>query len=233
MRKTRRIGKTNRKHDNIFTTIMEKEKLISDLQTRLGKTALSERTINEYVSSILPSITSDEQVNDSFWAMHTTILKSFEGNLNHEIASTVNRVKEEFLKAPKPEPTPPNPPIDERYEKLMQEIESLKKQNEETARRNASESLRNAVLTEADKLQVSNRNLWNDVVKSVELTDGMKHEDVLNKAKEAYEAKQKLYFGNSAVPYTADGGNNAKAAQEELDAFFARKASEGKFPKGE
>lgn len=210
---------------------MEKEKLISELQTRLGKTALSERTINEYVSSILPSITSDEQVNDAFWTMHMTILKSFEGNLNHEIASTVNKVKEEFLKGNPP--TPPTPPADDRYEKLMQEIESLKKQNEETARKNASESLRNAVLTEADNLRVSNRNLWNDVVKSVELTDGMKHEDVLSRAKEAYEAKQKLYFGNSAVPYTADGGNNTKAAQEELDAFFARKASEGKFPKGE
>ena len=213
---------------------MEKEKLISELQTRLGKTALSERTINEYVSSILPSITSDEQVNDAFWTMHMTILKSFEGNLNHEIASTVNKVKEEFLKGNPPAPTtPPTPPADDRYEKLMQEIESLKKQNEETARKNASESLRNAVLTEDDNLRVSNRNLWTDVVKSVELTDGMKHEDVLSRAKEAYEAKQKLYFGNSAVPYTADGGNNTKAAQEELDAFFARKASEGKFPKGE
>ena len=215
---------------------MEKEKLISDLRTKLGKTALSERTINEYVSSILPSITSDEQVTDAFWTMHTAILKSFEGNLNHEIAQNVAKLREELQKnppTPSVDPTPPVPQNDERIDELIKEIESLKKHNEEAARRNAGEALRNAVLGEADNLRVSNRNLWNDVVKSVELTEGMSHEDVLAKAKEAYESKQQLYFGNSAVPYSAGGGDNAKAAQEELDAFFARKASEGKFPKGE
>ena len=216
---------------------MEKEKLISELRTKLGKTALSERTINEYATSILPSISSDEQVNDAFWTMHTTILKSFEGNLNHEIALNVTKLKEELLKTPPTPPVeppvPPTPQNDERIEKLIQEIESLKKQNEEAARKTAGEALRNAVLGEADNLKVSNRNLWNDVVKSVELAEGMSHEDMLGKAKEAYEAKQKLYFGNSAVPYSAGGGDNSKAAQEELDAFFQRKALEGKFPKGE
>lgn len=218
---------------------MEREKLISELRTRLGKTALSERTINEYATSILPSISSDEQVNDTFWTMHTSILKTFEGNMNHEIAASVIKAKEDWMKQnptpkdpPKVDPPTPNP-NDERFEKLIQEIESLKKQNEEAARKTAGEALRNAVLGEAENLRVSNRNLWNDVVKSVELTDGMSHEDVLNKAKEAYESKQQLYFGNSAVPYSAGGGDNTKAAQEELDAFFARKASEGKFPKGE
>ena len=123
---------------------MEKEKLISELKTKLGKTALSERTINEYASSILPSISSDEQVTDAFWTMHTTILKTFEGNLNFEIASSVNKAKDEWLKK-NPQATPPvDPPApnpnDERIEKLIQEIESLKKHNEEAARRNAGEA---------------------------------------------------------------------------------------------
>lgn len=216
---------------------MEKEKLISELKTKLGKTALSERTINEYASSILPSISSDEQVNDSFWAMHTSILKTFEGNLNFEIASSVNKAKDEWLKK-NPQTTPPvdpstTNPNDERIDKLIQEIESLKKHNEEAARRNAGEAIRSAVLSKADELQVSNRNLWNDVVRSVELTEGMSQEAFLDKAKESYESKQKLYFGNGAVPYSTGGGDNVQAAKEELASFFARKASEGKFPKGE
>ena len=63
---------------------------------RLGTTGLSERTISEYVDNILPTITSDEQVNDGFYGMHTKILKSLEGNLNHDVASKVNAFKSEW-----------------------------------------------------------------------------------------------------------------------------------------
>lgn len=215
---------------------MEKEKLISELKTRLGKTALSERTINEYVSSILPSISDDEQLTDAFWTMHTTILKTFEGNLNHEIASSVIKAKEDWEKKKVNQEPPKNeetPSPDERIEKLIQEIEGLKKYNEEAARRNAGESLRNAMFGKADELQVSNKNLWNDVVRSVELTEGMSSEDFLSKVKETYESKQNLYFGSGAVPYSVKGVDNSKAGKEELDSFFAKKALEGKFPKGE
>ena len=52
---------------------MEKEQLLSELKTKLGTTSLSERTLSEYVGNVLPTITSDEQVNETFYAAHVGI----------------------------------------------------------------------------------------------------------------------------------------------------------------
>ena len=74
---------------------MEKEKLLSELKNKVGTTALSDRTIDEYVTSILPMYGNVDSVEEHVLSMHSSILKSFEGNLNHEVASKVNTFKSE------------------------------------------------------------------------------------------------------------------------------------------
>lgn len=197
---------------------MEKEQLLSAMTERLGTTGLSERTISEYVDNILPTITSDEMVNDGFWNIHTKILKSLEGNLNHDVANRVNAFKSEWEKN--------NPKEDtnmELYKTLVQKIENLEKQNAETFLKNTVSDLRGKVLNKADELRVSNRNLWNDAVGAVVYREGMTENELLTEAKVIYESKQKAYFGDSAVPYSAGSASNQKAAEADLDAYFARK----------
>lgn len=207
---------------------MEKEQLLSEMTGRLGTTGLSERTVSEYVDNILPTITSDEQVNDAFWDMHTRILKSVEGNLNHDVANRVNTFKAEWEKNnPKkqepPKQEPPKEPQMELYEALVKKIESLEKQNAESNLKATVSEIKGKVLSKADELKVSNRNLWNDAVSAVVYGEGMTESDMLVKAKEIYESKQKAYFGDGAVPYSTGSSSNQKKAEEDLDAYFAKK----------
>lgn len=212
-----------------ITRFMEKEQLLSAMTERLGTTGLSERTISEYVDNILPTITSDEMVNDGFWNIHTKILKSLEGNLNHDVANRVNAFKSEWEKNnpkpqdPKPKEQPKEDPNMELYKTLVQKIENLEKQNAETFFKNTVSDLRGKVLNKADELRVSNRNLWNDAVGAVVYREGMTENELLTEAKVIYESKQKAYFGDSAVPYSAGSASNQKAAEADLDAYFARK----------
>ncbi len=207
---------------------MEKEQLLSEMTGRLGTTGLSERTVSEYVDNIMPTITSDEQVNDAFWDMHTRILKSVEGNLNHDVANRVNTFKAEWEKKNpvKQEPPKQEPPKDsqtELYEALVKKIESLEKQSAESNLKATVSEIKGKVLSKADELKVSNRNLWNDAVSAVVYSEGMTESDMLVKAKEIYESKQKAYFGDGAVPYSTGSSSNQKKAEEDLDAYFAKK----------
>lgn len=213
---------------------MEKEKLLSELKVKVGTTALSERTLDEYVTRILPSITSDEMVNDSFWDVHTSILKSFEGNLNHVVATKVKELRAEYEKD-KPKDEPPTPPTsDERYESLLKEVESLKKANEESLKKSAVESLRNKVLEQGEGLNVSNKNLWKDCVSSMNIEDGKDVEELTDAAKRNYEARLKAYIGDSAVPYggaTALQRVSEETANAKREAFKNKMRSQGKLPK--
>lgn len=208
---------------------MEKEQLLSAMTERLGTTGLSARTISEYVDNILPTITSDEMVNDGFWGIHTKILKSLEGNLNHDVANRVNAFKSEWeknnptKKEEQPVETQKKDPQVELYETLVKKIESLEKQNAENFLKNTVSDLKGKVLNKADELRVSNRNLWNDAVGAVVYREGMTESELLTEAKVIYESKQKAYFGDGAVPYSAGSASNQKAAEADLDAYFARK----------
>lgn len=216
---------------------MEKEKLLSELKAKIGTTALSDRTIDEYASSVLSTITSDEQVNDSFWSVHTSILKSFEGNLNHVVATKVNEFKTEWEKShpqPTPPKEPPTPPTDDRYEALMKEVENLKKANEESLKKSAAESLRSQILSKGSDLNVSNKNLWKDCVSNIQIEDGKSVDDVVSAVKSDYEARLKSYMGDSAIPY---GGSQSpqrvskEQANAKREAFKERMRSQGKLPK--
>lgn len=215
---------------------MEKEKLLSELKTKVGTTALSDRTIDEYVTNILPMYAKVESVEDHVLSSHVAILKSFEGNLNHEVASKVNSFKAEWEKKniPTPQPTPPTEEKDEKYELLMKEIESLKKSNEEQQKKSAAESLRNEVLNKGGELKVSNRNLWNDCVKSASVGEEVKADVLLEAVKKDYESRLKAYVGDGAIPY---GGMQAsqrvstEQANAKREAFRAKMQSQGKLPK--
>lgn len=215
---------------------MEKEALLSELTSKIGTTSLSERTISEYVDNIFSTITSDEQVNDAFWQIHTNILKSFNGNLNHEVSTRVNTFKSEWEKAhSKPEPPKVDPPKpeDDPIAKLTAEIESLKKLNAETQKKSEFSAIQHSVLTKADELKVSNKNLWNDSVLSISNSEGLTAESMLEEAKKVYERRLKSYIGDSAAPYggasTAQRIDEAKA-NAKRDAFKEKMKKRGKLP---
>jgi hypothetical protein len=215
---------------------MEKEQLLSELKSKLGTTSLSERTLSEYVGNVLPTITSDEQVNDAFYVAHVGILKSMEGQLNKDVADRVKSARSEWEKT-HPTPTPnPNPNPTDPKDEPNKELEEMKSMIAAMQQK----------LDAADKAKLSSELLAN--VKSAmkakgatdeavmlytfkgESIDTTKSVDELTESYlKTYDVNYKTLRGDGASPRNGDGNPTAKE-DKFLDDYFARKAAEGKFP---
>lgn len=215
---------------------MEKEQLLSALKSKLGTTSLSERTLSEYVANILPTITSDEQVNDTFYTTHASILKSIEGQFNKDVADRVKAAKSEWEKTyqnPKPNPNPtPTEPKDGQnsiLEEMQAAIASMKKQLEDAEKAKHSENLLASV-----KSAMKAKGATDDAVMLYtfkgESIDTTKSVDELTESYlKTYDANYKTLRGEGASPRNGDGNPNPKE-DDFLKNFFAQKAAEGKFP---
>lgn len=215
---------------------MEKEQLLSELKSKLGTTSLSERTLGDYVANILPTVTSDEQVNDTFYAAHVGILKSLEGQFNKDVADRVKIAQSEWEKNhPKPQPNPnPNPtdPKNEpnkELEKMKAVIAAMQQKlddaDKETLTKNLLENVKSAMkakgATDDAVMLYTFKGESIDTTKSVdELTESYL---------KTYDANYKTLRGDGASPRNGDGNPNPKE-DKFLDDYFARKAAEGKFP---
>lgn len=218
--------------------LMEKETLLTEFKKVLGEptangylgdTGVTMRTLDKYVDAILPTITSDEAVNDEFYTTHANVIKAMGGQMRFE--------QSEFAKNYKPAPPKkvekPKVEPDEASEllKIQQRIEALEKERMDDVKKSEISRMRTAIAGKSETLRVSNKPLWEDAVKMVEVTDGMDESAMETKAKEIYESKLKSYFGNGAAPYGSDnGGGTGEQDKAALDSFFAKKAREGKFP---
>lgn len=213
---------------------MEKEQLLSELKNRLGTTSLSERTLSEYVGSIMQTITSDEQVNDTFYAAHVGILKSLGGQFNKDVADRVNAAKSEWEKnhpeppQPNPNPTEPKNEPNKENEELKAMIAKLTERLDAQDKQKAENDLLNSVktamkakgATDEATLLFTFKGESIDTTKSVdELT-----ESYLGK----YDANYKTLKGDGASPRSANGSTPKEDSY--IDDYFARKALEGKFP---
>lgn len=215
---------------------MEKEQLLSELKSKLGTTSLSERTLGDYVANILPTVTSDEQVNDTFYAAHVGILKSLEGQFNKDVADRVKIAQSEWEKNhPKPQPNPnPNPtdPKNEpnkELEKMKAVIAAMQQKLDDadkaTLAKNLLENVKSAMkakgATDDAVMLYTFKGESIDTTKSVdELTESYL---------KTYDANYKTLRGDGASPRNGDGNPNPKE-DKFLDDYFARKAAEGKFP---
>ena len=217
---------------------MEKETLLTGFNERLGNpdangmyadAGVSSRTLDAYIDGVLPTITDDSEVNDTFWERHINFIKAIGGQMRHE--------KAEFAKNYKPTVTPPAPPAppvppagDTGNDDLIKRLEKLEKEREDERKAFAVEKMRSETLKKAEDLNVSNRNLWADAVQLVKYSDGMDTVKMEAEAKKLYESKLKAYFGEGASPYGNSSGGVPPQDEKALDAFFQRKVNEGKFP---
>lgn len=215
---------------------MEKEQLLSELKSKLGTTSLSERTLGDYVANILPTVTSDEQVNDTFYAAHVGILKSLEGQFNKDVADRVKIAQSEWEKNhPKPQPNPNPNPTDPKNEpnKELEEMKAmiaamqrkLEDADKATLEKNLLENVKSAMkakgATDEAVMLYTFKGESIDTTKSVdELTESYL---------KTYDANYKTLRGDGASPRNGDGNPNPKE-DKFLDDYFARKAAEGKFP---
>lgn len=221
---------------NDKTDFMEKEQLLSELKTKLGTTGLSERTLSEYVANILTTITSDEQVNDTFYAAHVGILKSMAGQLNKDVADRVKVAQSEWEKNhPNPQ-TPPNPnPSDPKnepnkeYEEMKAMLAAMQKRMDDADKATLEKSLLENVKSAMKTKGATDEAVMLYTFKGVSVDTTKSVDELTESFLKEYDANYRTLRGDGASPRNGDGNPNPRE-DKFLDDYFAKKAAEGKFP---
>lgn len=215
---------------------MEKEQLLSELKSKLGTTGLSERTLSEYVGNLLPTITSDEQVNDAFYVAHVGILKSMEGQLNKDVADRVKSARSEWEKTrqtpttnPNPNPTDPKNEPNKELEEMKSMIAAMKQKLEAADKAKLSSELLANVKSAMKAKGATDEAVMLYTFKGESIDTTKSVDELTESYLKTYDANYKTLRGDGASPRNGDGNPTAKE-DKFLDDYFARKAAEGKFP---
>lgn len=216
---------------------MEKEQLLSELKNKLGKTCLSERTLSEYVANILPTITSDEQVNDTFYAAHIGILKSLDGQLNKDVADRVKVAQSEWEKThlnppnpnPNPEPTDPKNEPSKEFEEIKAALAAMQKKLDEADKAKLASNLLEGVKSAMKAKGATDEAVMLYTFKGENIDTTKSVDELTESYLRNYDANYRTLRGDGASPRNGDGSPNPKE-DKFLDDYFARKAAEGKFP---
>ena len=141
---------------------MEKERILSDLKTKIGDpnvapkfSNITERTLNEYVDQIFPTIKEGDVIDDSFYNTHIGILETLAGNIRFAASSAVEDFRKNLKQeppTPQPNPSAPTPsnPNDEIAKKLK-ELEDFKTSLEKRYQDEAKVAQRNSLIADAKK----------------------------------------------------------------------------------
>ena len=215
---------------------MEKEQLLSELRTKLGTTSLSERTLSEYVGNVLPTITSDEQVNDTFYAAHVGILKSIEGQLNKDVADRVKTAKSEWERNhptptpnPNPNPTDPKNEPNKELEEMKSMIAAMQQKLEAADKAKLSSDMMASVKSAMKAKGATDEAVMLYTFKGENIDTTKSVEELTESYLKTYDANYRTLRGDGASPRNGDG--NLKPQDDSfMKNFFAQKAAEGKFP---
>lgn len=226
---------------------MEKETLLTGFNERLGnpdangmydQVGVSQRTLETYVDGLIPTITDDSEVNDTFWERHISFIKAVGGQMRHEKAEFAKNYKPKPSPAPSSTKTPPVPSATEGGElaALIKRLETLENERKEEKSAQTVKELRKRAKDHSETLGVSNKALWRDAVDQADCKEGTSLDDLTKAAKHIYERKLKEYFGEGAVPYGdmgngGAGGANEEAAKTKREAFKKRMQSQGRLPR--
>lgn len=218
--------------DKIF---MEKEQLLSALKAKLGTTCLSERTLSEYVVNILPTITSEEQVNDTFYASHVGILKSMDGQLNKDVADRVKAARGEWEKQhptpqnPNPSPIEPKNESNKEFEEMKAMLVAMQQKLDAQDKANLENSLRDSVKSAMKAKGATDEAVMMYTFKGESIDTSKSVEELTESYLKNYDANYRILRGDGALPRNGEG--ERKAAEDKfMDEYFAKKVVEGRFP---
>lgn len=213
---------------------MTKEELLAKISEKLGKTSLSERTLNSYTENILKTVNDDSQINDVFLESHVGILKSVEGQLSHDIAEGLKNKPNEQSEAIKPKPSP----SDDSIKKILEMISEVKSENSKLRERLDNEKTlkdeqqyKQAVSDAVKGKGIKNVYILKQVMARKKFDVNKPVEEAVKETLEDYDAEYKDCFGSGGAPREVNNGlGDDEITKKSLDAFFEKKASEGKFP---
>lgn len=213
---------------------MTKEELLEKLIAKVGKTSLSERTLSAYAENTLKLVGDDSQVDDAFLEAHASILKTMEGQLSHEISSGIEKWKEgNNLKKEGGEDNTNE--ILELMKQIRKDNAALKARLDEADKKQGQKDYKARLMSEMRSKGAENEYILKQTIGQKEFDTAKSVEDAVEESLKAYDANYKSCFGDGATPRgnSGNGTDGNDTGSKALDAFFDRKAAEGKFPKAE
>lgn len=210
-------------------SIMEKEQILSTLTEKLGNTSFSQQSLQTYVENNLPA--QGTEPDDAYWTRHVNVLKSFQGQFNHDVAAKVteqsNAKFEEYKKNWKPtEQTPPPSPAQqgggsEELNKLSEQIEALKKQFESAKNAQTQSELLAKVKEQMQKQNASDAYVLDKTLQGVSLDATKSIDELTREMLQKYDTEYKACRGDGAVPRTSASGEGQ--GKSFLDQMFEAK----------
>lgn len=213
---------------------MTKEELLEKLIAKVGKTSLSERTLSAYAENTLKLVGDDSKVDDAFLEAHASILKTMEGQLSHEISSGIEKWKEgNNLKKEGGEDDTNE--ILELMKQIRKDNAALKARLDEADKKQGQKDYKAKLMSEMRSKGAENEYILKQTIGQKEFDTAKSVEDAVEESLKAYDANYKSCFGDGATPRgnSGNGTDGNDTGSKALDAFFDRKAAEGKFPKAE
>ena len=219
---------------------MEKETLLSGFKERIGNpdekgfygyTGISHRTLEVYVENILPDITSDDMVNDSFYERNVNVLKSLGGQLRHMNSEFAKNYKPQGQVKTTEEPKPGNEVVEQllrsnqelakQLKDAVNAVSEIKKERESEKAAIAREMMfKNAMTALRNKIEsvggVVNDGVLNMARTLTKLAEGMDDNALQAALQSNYESQYKSVFGNGSLPFLAEGEKGGKSYIETL-----------------
>lgn len=212
---------------------MEQEKILSTINDRLAsegiKTDGFQRSFNDYISHNLPA--EGTEPDDAYFDKHVTILKSFSGQFNHDVAAGV----EEFKKNYKPEPSKQDPPKPEpnenpEFDKLKKDFEDLQKRINERDSSEKQASILKNVKAELKKKGATDEYVLKKTLQGVTFDVEKPLGEIVKEMQSRYDAEFTECRGKGAAPRNGGKGAEGKG-KTKADDYWARKARKEGFGK--
>ena len=193
-----------------FTKDEARKELSAQMTARGEKLNLSERSINEQLETLMPLLQNEETELQDFIAKVLPIFKTTDANVRNDVSAGINEFKTKHPSTQKQEPTKTQVTPESEVATLMERLEKMEKELEESKRENRVADVKKQLLAKMKELGVKNTEWAKDFISEITITEDF---DV--------EAKAKAYLNiyNKAMATTppnvttagANGGSSSSA----------------------
>ena len=208
---------------------MEKELLISKLKEKIGTTNVSDKTMNAYVDAIMPQVTNDEMVNDTFLDIHSNTLKVIGGQISSDASAEINRYKANLKEKTGDDSTKGMESILTLLNEIKSENELLKSRLDKQDLESKKNDFREKVINGMKAKGANDAYVLKNVMRIAEIDPLKDLNETVESLLGMYDKEYKEARGDGEAPRSSQGMSAGKI-KEALDAFFEKKAREGKFP---
>lgn len=201
-----------------------KEKIFSKLKETIGKTSLSERTLQKKAEILAKSITSEDLLTEELMADVIDELKTLEGQLNHDVAEALKKQKTSKDDSKKESPDEPNPPTDDDdfKAKILAEIQELKAERQKEQEAAKKDELRKNIIETLKKNGATNELILKAALYESGVDFAKSVEDNVKLVRKAYD-KEASAMPDEPMPFFGGGGGEQKNEAEREAERLVRK----------